>query len=307
MPQEFVGECPNGYSDCRRILNGSHPTPLARVALSANNDATRFDKCVMSLDRDAKTNICVECLGDCDCGLQQYCHLDDGVCFIREDVVVPSHKINSATITESRRLNGVRYAWVCDATSRAKWGTCQKKNIPTSCSNTYAAHTDTDMVKRIHQNFDATWTANGFCGEALYYSETYTDPSRLTSYMGQERASDSATVIAAANTNRRAGVRRVLWAGRCINHVCYECKTEGQEDCNGRICINGRYQHRTGAETGALGAAVYADAAETEAKSKSNSSDQTAIQYTILAITFAIAIISLFILFFHCFCGVKRS
>jgi len=271
----LYSEC-KGFNECR-VRNTSagiiaHPTKQSRWELSANKDVNRFDKCVKAPVYDGASTICVECMHDCDCNPGQFCQLDIGA-----DVV-------------GNFYNSI------DPSSRAKFGTCQKKNIPLVCANTFARSTEDSFRASTHNYNLSDWTHNGFCGEALYFRTDVTvDPIQQISY---------ATLSQVVKPN---SVRLPLWTGVCDNHVCKECQ-EGAFSCsNTWVCVNGRYTKNQGNVFGKLGLAAEQAGRSTAQDTEKHLNDQMNIQYAIVAITFVTAIMAVIILLWHCCCAPKRG
>jgi len=194
------GEC-NTNLDCRTERNGGHPTTQKRFQYSANGDLGRFRDCFVG--RSGYTAFCMECTNECDCNPGQYCHTDPGEC----------------TPTGGT-------AFLCDAESEKRWGTCQQKDGSGSILGRVC--TGVAAASSYYSNTEDGNFALGYCGKNLYYNASFFD----------------------YNTPRANSTRVTLWSGYCYNRVCQECSSavaEGSTLCNGhRICVDGQYIRTSG-------------------------------------------------------------
>uniref|UniRef100_A0A7S1GEC1 Uncharacterized protein n=1 Tax=Bicosoecida sp. CB-2014 TaxID=1486930 RepID=A0A7S1GEC1_9STRA len=232
---QLGGECSTGYEACNK-LEDDHPS--SKKATSANEAGSRMRHCIVMPSADdllMPTTRCAECTASCDCGAGQYCHLDNGICYTGSDY-------NSGDSV---------YA-VCSGESYRKYGICIDKDpadaiIGQSCRTDVGAIADdardlfqdldrSDRLPLVAESASAALaveggiTGNGFCGKAVYYNNT--PPAGAPWQDGRDEASP-------ANV-----ARRILWSGKCVNHVCQECD-QGSSTCNGNLqCIQGRWEER---------------------------------------------------------------
>jgi len=264
LVDNVAAEC-SSSADCM-VEKGDHPAEdRADSDDSANGDATRFSKCLVTtaLTADGRrfpSTKCSECTAHAHCRSGQYCHLDNGICEL-------------GTSSPDNRFS--KY-YFCDGDSAALAGICREKSsdvlgkkcrVNTGSSQTSsvfmmhpALQSINDVVmggsaaivsssgdvvvptnymgpRRTNPVNDAFGEgSNGICGEFLYYNATGVADDMDEDLLGPSRN----PFFSQAGTPRRE-----LWRGVCDEErICREClpgagsQGNGAED--GRICLNGQ-------------------------------------------------------------------
>lgn len=171
------------------------------------------------LDRGSVGNLtpetrCYECNDDKDCDEGQYCQLENGI-----------EEADDGTLYKASSFLD-RTMGLCHEKSTDVLG----KRCRTDEASTFDSSKtpfDTEVFQGRNDGYAGGF---GFCGEVLSFNSTGIADQGLE---------------AGFDYDQDKTVYKVLWTGKCLNNICFECNPDDTESdgVEGKECINGRIRN----------------------------------------------------------------